>query len=194
MEDLLSHERPSRATAPRGFTLVEVIIVAALLLVVGAFVVPRMVGVSKGEFRVTTEGVAAALSAFAFHESTDERIVGIAYLENTGRVDVMILDDEGEWIPMPMAPSLVLPADTGFASVVADGAQLDPRDWFVASVPGGRRPDIRLRLENESGSGADVVLTPHGLGPVIVADDDPDAPVIREPADLKEIGADREPW
>ena len=42
--------------------------------------------------------------------------------------------------------------------------------------------------------GADVVLTPHGLGPVIVADDDPDAPVIREPADLKEIGADREPW
>ncbi len=178
----------------RGFTLLEVIIVAALLVVLGTFVVPRMAGVAKGRFTMTTEGVASSLSAFAFHESTDERLVAIAFLDINGRVDVLVLDDSGEWMPMAMAPSLILPDDTYFSSVSVDGALQDPGDWFVSSKPGGKRPDIRIRLENERGDAAEIVLTPHGLGPVVLREGDPDAPTIREPADLDEMGADRESW
>ena len=170
------------------------ILVAALLLVIGTIAVPRMVGVNKGRFMTTTEGVASAVAAFAFQEATDERVVAIAHLESNGRVDVLVLGEDGEWNPMTMAPSIILPEDIVFTRVTADGALLDPRDWFVSSLPGGKRPDLRLRLESEGGEGADIVLTSHGLGPQIVRDGDPTAPTIREPADLDEMGADRESW
>ena len=170
------------------------ILVAALLVVIGTIAVPRMVGVTKGRFATTTEGVASAVASFAFQEATDERLVAIAHLESNGRVDVLVLDTEGEWTPMVMAPSIILPEGTVFTRVSVDGSLLDPRDWFVSSMPGGKRPDIRLRMENENGNWAEIVLTPHGLGPQIIRDNDPQAPTIREPADLDEMGADRESW
>ena len=190
----LTHRAPVHEAGRQGFTLLEVIIVAALLVVLGTFVVPRMAGVAKGRFTMTTEGVASTVSAFAFHESTDERMVALAFLDINGRVDVLVLDDSGDWIPMAMAPSLILPDDTFFTSVMVDGALQDPSDWFVTSTPGGKRPDIRLRLENDRGDASEIVLTPHGLGPVVVREGDPDAPTIREPANLDEMGADRESW
>ena len=170
------------------------VLVAALLVVIGTIAVPRMVGVTKSRFMMTTEGVASAMASFAFQESTDERLVAIAHLESNGRVDVLVLDESGEWVPMTMAPSIVMPEDTVFTRVAVDGALLDPRDWFVSSMPGGKRPDLRLRMENDNGDGAEIVLTPHGLGPLIIRDNDPLAPTIREPADLDEMGADRESW
>ena len=170
------------------------ILVAALLVIIGTIAVPRMVGVTKGRFMMTTEGVASAVASFAFQEATDERLVAIAHLESNGRVDVLVLDEDGEWNPMAMAPSIILPADIVFTRVSVDGALQDPRDWFVTSVPGGKRPDIRIRMEDENGEGAEIVLTPHGLGPQVIRDNDPQAPTIREPADLDEMGADRESW
>lgn len=178
----------------RGFTLLEVILVAALLVVIGTIAVPRMVGVTKSRFMSTTEGVASAMASFAFQEATDQRLVAIAHLESNGRIDVLVLGQDGEWNPMTMAPSIQLPEDTVFTRVSVDGALQDPRDWFVSSKPGAKRPDIRLRLENENGDGAEIVLTPHGLGPQVIRDGDPLAPTIREPADLDEMGADRESW
>ena len=170
------------------------ILVAALLVVIGTIAVPRMVGITKGKFTMTTEGVASAMASFAFQEATDERLVAIAHLESNGRIDVLVLGEDGDWDPMAMAPSIMLPEDTVFTRVSVDGALQDPRDWFVSSTPGGKRPDIRLRLENENGDGAEIVLTPHGLGPQIVRDGDPNPRTIREPADLDEMGADRESW
>jgi prepilin-type N-terminal cleavage/methylation domain-containing protein len=184
----------SGITSRRGFTLLEVIVVAAMLVLIGTIAVPRMVGVSRGQFTMTTEGVASAFASFAFQEATDQRLVAIAHLESNGRVDVLMLDKDGEWIPMPMAPSLVLPEGTIFTRVSVDGALQDPRDWFVSTMPGAKRPDIRVRLESENGDGAEIVLTPHGLGPLVIRDGDPSAIEIREPADLDEMGADRESW
>ena len=71
---------------------------------------------------------------------------------------------------------------------------LDPTDWFIATPPSGRRPDVRLRLESETGDGAEIILTPHALAPQIVRDGDPEAPYIRESADLDAMGAGRESW
>lgn len=185
---------PDSGRRGRGFTLLEVVVVAVLLVILGTMVVPRMAGIGRGEFRLSAEAVATALASFAFHESTDERLIGIGSKRSDARVDLLVLDDTGEWIPMTMAPSAALPLDTSFTRVEVDGALLDPSDWFITTLPGGRRPDIRLRLESENGEGADLVLTPHALGPIVLVDGDATSPNVREAADLDDMGAGRESW
>ncbi len=170
-----------------------------VLVILGTMLAPRMVGATRGRFTAATEGIATSMATFAFHETTDERPVAMAYNRNDRRLDVLILtamrnERSGEWTPMPMAPSIFLPDDFEIVRVTVDQALFDPADWFIATPPSGRRPDIRVRLESESGDGAEIVLTPHALAPVIVRDGDPQAPYIREAADLDAMGAGRESW
>lgn len=169
-----------------------------VLVILGTMLAPRMAGTARGRFNTASEGIATSMATFAFHEATDDRPVAITYRADNRRLDVLVLGAEesggAEWRPMPMAPAVVLPDDFEFARVSVDGALLDPLDWFVATPPSGRRPDIRLRLESEAGDGAEIVLTPHALSPTIVRDGDPEAPYIREAADLDAMGAGRESW
>jgi hypothetical protein len=177
----------------------EVILVAVVLVILGTMLAPRMTGAARGRFTAATEGIATSMATFAFHEATDERPVALAYRANDRRLDVLVLDsldgDAGvEWRPMPMAPSVILPDDFEFVRVTVDQALFDPADWFIATPPSGRRPDVRLRIESQAGDGAEIVLTPHALAPLIVRDGDPQAPYIREAADLDAMGAGRESW
>ena len=174
------------------------IIAAVLLVILGTILVPRMSGMARGELDVAIESVGTIVATFAFAEATDEKLVALSYSEENRRFNVFVLtaDDSGEidWRPLTLAPSLILPDQIAFTRVTIDGAAYDPRDWFVASSPSGLRPDIRIRVESESGDGAEVALLPHGLGPVIIRDGDPNPPLLRERADLNEMGADREDW
>jgi hypothetical protein len=176
-----------------------VILVAVVLVILGTMLAPRMTGAARGRFRTATEGIATSMATFAFHEATDDRPVALSYRANERRLDVFVLgsndgSDGAEWRPMPMAPAVILPDDFDFVRVTVDQALLDPTDWFIATPPSGRRPDVRIRLESEAGDGAEIVLTPHALAPLIVRDGDPEAPVIRESADLDAMGAGRESW
>ena len=189
------HPRPATR---RGFTLIEVIIAAVLLVVLGTMLVPRMSGMARGELDVAIESVTTIVATFAFAEATDEKLVALSYSEENRRFDLFVLDEddagEVDWRPLSLAPSLILPDQIAFTRVTVDGAAYAPNDWFVSSNPSGLRPDIRIRIESETGDGAEVALLPHGLGPVIIRDGDPDPPVLRERADLNEMGADREDW
>ena len=174
------------------------IIASVLLVLLGTMLVPRMSGIARGELDVAVEGVGTAFAAFAFTESTDQKLVALSYTASNRRLDVFQLratdGKTNEWRPLTMAPSLILPEFIDFTRVTVDGAALDPTDWFISSDSSGLRPDIRIRLESETGDGADIALLPHGLGPVIVRDGDPNPPYLRERTDLAEIGADREDW
>lgn len=169
-----------------------------VLVILGTMLAPRMAGTVRGRFSAAAEGVATSMATFAFHEATDDRPVALAYRAEERRLDVLILGAEegggAEWRPMPMAPAVILPDDFEFVRVSVDQALLDPSDWFVATPPSGRRPDVRLRLESEDGDGAEIVLTPHALAPVILRDGDTERPFIREAADLDAMGAGRESW
>ncbi|MDA1024865.1 MAG: hypothetical protein O3A19_00415 [Planctomycetota bacterium] len=178
--------------------MIEVIIAAVLLVILGTMLVPRMSGMARGELDLAVESVGTIVATFAFAEATDEKLVALSYNDENRRFDVFVLaaDDSGEveWRPLSMAPSLILPDEIAFTRVTVDGAAYDPRDWFVSSNPSGLRPDIRIRIESAAGDGAEVALLPHGLGPVIIRDGDPNPPLLRERADLNEMGADREDW
>ena len=175
------------------------ILVAVVLVILGTMLAPRMTGATRGLFTAATEGIATSMATFAFHEATDDRPVAMAYRANDRRLDVLVLgavdgSRTAEWRPMPMAPSVILPDDFEFVRVTVDQAMHDTTDWFIATPPSGRRPDIRLRLESETGDGAEIILTPHALAPQIVRDGDPEAPYIREATDLDAMGAGRESW
>ncbi|MDA7765805.1 hypothetical protein N8917_00525, partial [bacterium] len=140
------------------------IIAAVLLVILGTILVPRMSGMARGELDVAIESVGTIVATFAFAEATDEKLVALSYSDENRRFDVFVLaaGDSGEidWRPLTLAPSLILPDQISFTRVTIDGAAYDPRDWFVASSPSGLRPDIRIRLESESGDGAEVALLP----------------------------------
>ena len=186
-----------RLRRANGFTLVEVILVAVILVLLGTMVVPRMAGTAKSEFLVAVEGVSACLSTFAFQEATDERLVALSFDGTERQLNVLQLRGDAataEWRTAPMTPSVVLPPHISFAMVSIDGASMSPDDWFVSTQPSGSRPSIMLRLESDRGPSAEIALPPHALGPVVRRDGDPNAPTIREPADLDGMGADREAW
>ncbi len=175
------------------------ILVGVVLVILGTMLAPRMTGASRGRFTAAIEGIATSMATFAFHESTDERPVALAYTFDARRIDVLVLGEVqgergAEWRPMPMAPSVILPEDFEIVRVMVDQTMYDPRDWFVATPPSGRRPDVRVRIESEAGDGAEIVLTPHGLAPSIIRDGDSRAPYIREASDLDAMGAGRESW
>lgn len=187
----------NRTPPPRGFTLVEVVLVAVILVLIGTMVVPRMAGTARSEFAVAVEGVASCLSTFAFQEATDERLVALSFSGTDRQLIVLQLRGDkfaAEWRTAPMAPSVSLPDHISFSLVSVDGASMNPQDWFLSTQPSGGRPDIRLRLESDRGPSAEIALPSHALGPVVRRDGDPNAPMIREPADLDEMGADREAW
>ena len=170
---------------------------AVLLVLLGTMVVPRMAGTARSEFLMTVEGVAACLSTFAFQESTDERLIALEYDDGGRQLEVLQLRGDNvaaEWRTAPMSPSVVLPSHISFAQVVVDGASMNPADWSVSTQPSGVRPAIVLRIESDRGPSASISLPSHALGPIIQRDGDPNAPIIREPADLDDMGADREAW
>ena len=156
-----------------------------------------MAGTARSEFQVAVEGVSACLSTFAFQEATDERMVALSFGGDGRRLEVLQLRGEvgsPEWRTAPMAPSVVLPDHISFALVSIDGANMSPEDWFASTRPSGPRPSIMLRIESDRGPSAEISLPAHALGPIVRRAGDLDAPTIREPADLDDMGADREAW
>jgi prepilin-type N-terminal cleavage/methylation domain-containing protein len=63
----------------RGFTIVEVIVVMIILGVLGALVVPRLVGVGGRQAEVEAESVRVLLSAFAQRDAIARQRVALAF-------------------------------------------------------------------------------------------------------------------
>jgi hypothetical protein len=78
------------------------------------------------------------------------------------------------------------------AEVRVDDARVDPLEWLVASVPGGDRPQVEIRLV---GHGLDsTVSLPSGSPSAVRVDSDKPLPFARFPIDLERQGRGDEPW
>ena len=75
----------------RGFTIVEVIVVMIILGVLGALVVPRLVGVSARQGEVEAQGVRSLLSAFAQRDAISRQSVALAFDAAKGELSVQTL-------------------------------------------------------------------------------------------------------
>jgi prepilin-type N-terminal cleavage/methylation domain-containing protein len=189
--------RPSAQSPRRGFSLVEILIVVAVIAILAGLVVPRVGGLKRREESLAVDRVADLLTMFAFRTSAGMQPVGLLHDAEAGRIELLILDIDPSqadmpvvWQPDRLSMPVLLPEGLEIVSASEDLASLPRGDWMIASKPGGDRPRIELRLEGD-GVEVDIVLEPHDLA---ARRSDRSQLRRREPRDLDEEGLDRDQW
>jgi len=183
----------------RGFTLIELIVVAALLAVVAALVVPRLTGMSRREADMAAERLSEVLAMFAFRDATGAQQSAIWLNPESDCVELWNLESDPErpaeppqWVADRFVQAFRLPPGVELTEVSSDGQRMVGDEWRILSAPGGSRPRIEMRLAAE---GRDIVLLlePSATSPVRY-DDGSLREGGRVAIDLDETGRDREPW
>jgi prepilin-type N-terminal cleavage/methylation domain-containing protein len=187
----------------RAFTLLEVVLVIALLAILMSMVMPRLI-ISRGRgLELAAERVADVLTMFAQRESLSGRPVGIWHDAQRNWIVLVALEaapegpgDAADWRPDRAVAPAKLPdsvdPDRGVLAVV-DGRAIDFRQWPIASEPGKPRPRLEITLADGEGREQTVVLPPHAIAPYLASDEHARL-AAREPIDLDAAGRWREDW
>jgi len=178
------------------------VVVVAILAVIMAMTVPRMLGREGRDLQLSADRVADLLTMYAQRESLSSRPAGIWHDTATHRLVLMVLDTDGATLdqparwrpdrtvkPVQFPPSVDVERGVG-ASI--DGTLVDISRWPIATEPGKRRPRIEISLYDNDGRVKTLVLPGHALKPYDL--DDPEALAAREPIDLDAAGRHREDW
>jgi prepilin-type N-terminal cleavage/methylation domain-containing protein len=189
--------RTRRASRGRGFTLFEVIVVSAMLLILAATVVPRLVVVERQREEKTILEVEDLLRMFAFRNTSGLQQVGLTYDGAAGTLGLWIMDLDPRnpdgariWQQDRLSSLVEFPDGMGVESVSSDESSIAPDAWTITSHPDGSRPRIDLSLRGKEKS-ARLVLETYSNSPR--RGDDPRAE-IREAIDLDAEGSAYDPW
>jgi len=178
------------------------VIVIAILAIIMAMTVPRMLGREGRAFQLTADRVADLLTMYAQRESLASRPSAIWHDADTHRLVLMVLDTDAatldqraQWRPDRTVKPVQLPPSVDVERGVGasiDGTAVDISLWPIATEPGKRRPRIEISLYDDDGRVKTLVLPSHALRPYDL--DDPEALATREPIDLDAAGRHREDW
>jgi prepilin-type N-terminal cleavage/methylation domain-containing protein len=191
--------RAATTIAARGFTLIEIIVVVIILAIAAAAIVPRLGGTARQEADVSIEQLGELLRLYAYRQSLGAQQVALWRDGTDGRVHLLVKDSdpadpasEPEWRPDRFAAPVALVDGLDIDEVRLDDKRVDPGEFTIASIPGGDRPKIEIRLV---GRGADTTLVlPEGSPSVVRVDADKPAPYARVPIDLNRAGRKHESW
>lgn len=181
----------------RGFTLLELVVVAALLALVAAMVVPRLTGMARRDADVAAERVTELLSMFALRDNSGSTLSSI-WLEDgcmvlkTWHVEPGERSEDATWEPDWFVQPVCMPDGVGLEEVRCNGLLLPPEEWFVMGSPSGDRPCIEVRLVAE-GFDSLITLQPGASLPTRV-DNGVQREAMHAAIDLDQKGLDREPW
>ena len=182
-----------------AFTIVELMVVLVVLALLSAIAIPRVASIDRRKAQVALDQLHDVLSVFAYRDSLGSQRIGFGPDEETGAIGVFIKefdptdpDSSDEWLPDRFVDPVFLPSGMELVDVRLDDRSLPLDDWFIASMPGGDRPRIELRVASEQLS-ASLLLEPYMIAPVVFEDNRPPPPV-RLPVDLDSVGMDRGTW
>jgi len=183
----------------RGFTLIELIVVGALLALVAALVVPRMTGMARREVDVAAERLSELLSMFAFQDASGTDICAIWQDPGSGCIGLWHVQvdpdrplDPPDWVPDRHVQPVCLPQGVELTEVRVDGGSVDGGEWRIMGSPTGERPEILFRLVGD-GLETELVLL-RGASSPQRSDNGVARDRTRTPIDLDAVGMDREPW
>lgn len=182
-----------------AFTLIEILVVAILLAIVGALIVPRLAGKQRLTTQLAAEQVSELLATLAFRSSLSSQPVALMRNIDNGAMEIWVLDGDPEQPALPpewrfdrFTRPLILPEGVSLSSVRIDQMQLVPDEWRVVCTPGVPRPRIELVVTGDD-SEATVVLETRLSAPYTIQDGRSQA-IGRTIVDLDREGRDRELW
>ena len=113
---------------PRAFTLVEVIVVIAVVAILATMMVPRLMGQKQRQLQAAADGVSDLLMMFAQREALSDRPVGIWHDAERNWIVLMRLEpvdgDDREpatWQPDHAVKPVKLPDDHVMGPMIAIG-------------------------------------------------------------------------
>ncbi|MCE9619397.1 MAG: type II secretion system GspH family protein [Planctomycetes bacterium] len=183
----------------RAFTLIELIVVIAILAVVSAAVIPRLRGLSKGQADVAIERLSELLSLFAWRDNAGSQQCAIYMNPDSNAIELWTLEpnparpaDPAEWVPDRYVQPVRMPESVELADVLADGMRIGGSEWRIVGSPSGNRPRIEMRVIAD-GLDTSLVLEPGAAMPIRV-DNGRIVEDQRTMRDLDARGMSREPW
>lgn len=192
--------KPSDSRPPRrrGFSLLEALIVVAIIGLLAGLVVPRLGGMSRREELLVADRVADLLTMFAFRAAAGTQPVAILHDPAQGRIELLIFDidpadadNKVVWQPDRLSMPVLLPERMQIVDALEDRKDMPSGPWMIASRPGGERPRIGWRLVGDS-IAVDMALEPHSLH--AWRSDRAAETATRAPRDLDREGEERSPW
>lgn len=159
----MTHSRRAIAPAARAFTMIEVLVVVALVSVTAMIVVPRLAGAGARQARVEVQAARAVVSAAAQRDALSSQATCLTYSEQTRELALLVEDVQTDptaarhWSPA----ALVTPAQIETAqlrAVAIDGVPSGAASWRIDFEPSQPRPSLSLLFVYEGsaigGSGA----------------------------------------
>ncbi|MEY4943438.1 MAG: hypothetical protein RL254_1619, partial [Planctomycetota bacterium] len=139
--------------ARRAFTLIELIVVVVVLGIAAAAIVPKFTGTARQEADNAVDQVAELLRLFAYRQSLSAQQVALWRDGNDGRIHLLVMDSDPAdpealpaWRPDRFAAPVSLPMGVELVEIQNNDQRVDPAEWTIASVPGGERPKIAIRI------------------------------------------------
>ncbi len=172
--------------------------VAVVLAILAALVVPRFGSVRRTEDRLAVDQIADLMRMWAYRNSVMTQQVGIWRNGETGILTLMIRDldpdhpDEAPiWQHDRLSNEVRLPDTSTIIEVLIDGERQDVGNWFVQSNADGSRPRFEVAINGAIGESR-LILEPFSSSVQRIAPDGTTG--ARAPIDLdREIG-ERTPW
>ncbi|MFZ4749203.1 MAG: type II secretion system protein [Phycisphaerales bacterium] len=191
--------QPTRKPRPsgRGFSLLEVVIVCAMLAIVAAMAMPRFLVVDRQREEKAISDVEDLLRMFAFRNSVGTQQIGLHYNQSEGEISLWILDlnpkdPEGPrvWQQDRLSSAIELPEQMTIVAASADETEMRDEIWTITSNPDGSRPRIAISLAGREAAG-DLVLDTYSSVPVRT---DKEGAVVRQAIDLDGEGRGLDRW
>ena len=195
---MLAHPSIATTARHRGFSLLEALLVVAVIALLAGLVVPRLGGLQRREERLAADRAADLLTMFAFRSAAATQPVGLMYDPAEGRLELLIYDIDPTiaempvvWQPDRLSMPVLLPESVQIVDATEGRNAMPPGVWMIASRPGGERPRVAWRVAGEA-IDVSMVLEPHALYPQ--RSDRQAAGGARAPRDLNREGMDRSRW